>query len=380
MRADTKTISIHAKADEVMDFLADPKNLPRWAVGFAKSVRPDGDRWIVTTGGGEIGIRIVAERSLGVLDFYMCPAPTPRHAGRGVRKERAGPRARADGAEGIARDRMPAMTERSATAETLASAVDAARAGDRESLERIVRAVQDDIFRLAMRMTGCPEDARDACQEILIKVVTRLDSFRGDASVRTWAYRIAVRHLLDRKKSRVEELAMSFERFGSDLLDGLVAPESPDPIMVEEVKLGCTLAMLTCLDREHRLAYVLGDVFDLSHRDAAEICAIAEDAYRQRLSRARRYLETFTETFCGLVNERAPCRCDKRVARAEALGRITRGKPRLAHTDAQAATREMESLFETARLMRAHPAYAAPADVMAGVRAALRGGRSRILG
>lgn len=75
MRADTKTISIQAKSDKVMDFLADPENLPRWAVGFAKSVRQDGDRWIVTTGGGEMGIRIVAERSLGVLDFYMSPAP-----------------------------------------------------------------------------------------------------------------------------------------------------------------------------------------------------------------------------------------------------------------------------------------------------------------
>jgi hypothetical protein len=75
MRADTKTISIQAKSDKVMAFLTDPENLPRWAVGFAKSVRPDGDRWIVTTGGGEMGIRIVAERSLGVLDFYMSPAP-----------------------------------------------------------------------------------------------------------------------------------------------------------------------------------------------------------------------------------------------------------------------------------------------------------------
>jgi RNA polymerase sigma factor (sigma-70 family) len=269
------------------------------------------------------------------------------------------------------------MTERVATAEELASAVDAARTGDRLALERIVRAVQDDIFRLAMRMTGCPEDARDACQEILIKVVTRLDSFRGEASVR--AYRIAVRHLLDRKKSRVEELAMNFERFGADLLDGLAAPESPDPVMIEEVKLGCTLAMLTCLDREHRLAYVLGDVFDLSHHDAAELCAITEDAYRQRLSRARRSLESFTESFCGLVSERAPCRCDKRVARAEELGRIERGRPRLARADVREARREMESLHDTARLMRAHPEYAAPVEVIEGVRAVLGGG-TRVLG
>ena len=75
MRADTQTISIHAKSEQVMDFLADPTNLPRWAVGFAKGVRKDGDRWFVTTGGGEVGIRIVVERNHGVLDFYMSPAP-----------------------------------------------------------------------------------------------------------------------------------------------------------------------------------------------------------------------------------------------------------------------------------------------------------------
>lgn len=273
---------------------------------------------------------------------------------------------------------MSALSDRDAPERELASDVEAARGGDRRALERVILRVQDDVFKLSLRMTACPDDARDACQEILIKVVTRLDSFRGDSSVRTWSYRIAVRHLLDRKKSRVEELAMSFERFGADLLDGLGAPESVDPLLVEEVKLGCTLAMLTCLDREHRLAYVLADVFDLPHPLAADLCAIAEDAYRQRLSRARRALQTFTEAFCGLVDERAPCRCDKRVARAEELGRIERGRPRLAHAGAREATREMESLYDAARLMRSHPDYVAPEVVVAGVRAAL-GGSWRIV-
>lgn len=270
--------------------------------------------------------------------------------------------------------------EEQAGAEPLAAIVEAARGGDRHALERVVLAVQDDVFGLALRMTACPEDARDACQEILVKVVTRLDSFRGESSVRTWAYRIAVRHLLDRKKSRVEALTTSFERFGDDLLEGLAAPEVDDPLVVEEVKLGCTLAMLTCLDREHRLAYVLGEVFDLPHREAADLCDVSEDAYRQRLSRARRALESFTESFCGLVSERAPCRCDARVSRAVELGRVERGRPRLAHAAAREATREMESLVDVARLMRSHPRYRAPEDVARGVRDALDGAAPRILG
>lgn len=75
MNADTKTISIHAQPQQVVDFLADPRNLPRWAVGFAKAVRHEGDRWIVSTGSGEMGLRIVADRRLGVVDFLMSPAP-----------------------------------------------------------------------------------------------------------------------------------------------------------------------------------------------------------------------------------------------------------------------------------------------------------------
>jgi carbon monoxide dehydrogenase subunit G len=75
MRADTRTISIQASPEAVVDFLGDPRNLPRWAVGFAKSVRRDGDQWIVSTAQGEVPIRIVTDRRLGVVDFHMSLAP-----------------------------------------------------------------------------------------------------------------------------------------------------------------------------------------------------------------------------------------------------------------------------------------------------------------
>lgn len=82
----------------------------------------------------------------------------------------------------------------------LRATVERAKAGDRTSLEIVVIAVQDDVFRLALRMTAHPQDARDASQEILIKIITGLRGFRGESSIRTWAYRIAVRHMLDRQK------------------------------------------------------------------------------------------------------------------------------------------------------------------------------------
>jgi RNA polymerase sigma factor (sigma-70 family) len=261
--------------------------------------------------------------------------------------------------------------------DALSEAVGRAKAGARAALADLLGAVQDDIYGLALRMTAHREDAEDATQEILVKVVTRLDSFRGDSSVRTWAYRIAVHHLLDRKKSRVEALTLDFERYGVDLLDGVSAEPDPDPVMARDVMLGCTLAMLTCLDREHRVAYLLGDVFDLAMDDAAGICEISAEAFRQRLSRARRTLEAFTVQYCGLVNPSAPCSCAKRVARAEHLGRVRRGAPELAE-DLNLAAREMRALYTTAALFRAHPSYAAPERVREAIVALLD--RSSLVG
>jgi hypothetical protein len=75
MRTDTKTISIHAAPARVVQFLADPQNLPRWAVGFARSVRSTDEGWFVATESGDIGIRIEADIESGVVDFFMSPAP-----------------------------------------------------------------------------------------------------------------------------------------------------------------------------------------------------------------------------------------------------------------------------------------------------------------
>jgi RNA polymerase sigma factor (sigma-70 family) len=284
---------------------------------------------------------------------------------------------------------MPAVTalgRRSSRLDevSLAELVDAARGGDRRALDAFVRELVDDVYGLTLRMTANVADAEDVTQEVMIKVVTRLDSFRGEASVRTWVYRIAVRHVLDRRKGRIESLDLDLERFGADLLDGLTPqPDAEDPLAVEEVKLGCTLAMLTCLDREHRIAYVLGEVFDLPGDVAAEVAGISAELYRQRLSRARRQLEAFTESYCGIVSDKAPCSCERRVRRAVELGRVQRDAlPLATHPRRALATsvREMESLHATAALFRSHPDYAAPETLAPRVLEAMATRAPRILG
>lgn len=243
----------------------------------------------------------------------------------------------------------------------------AARDGDTDALERIVAAIQDDIYRLAVRMLWHPEDARDATQEALLRIVTRIASYRGDAVFRTWAYRVAANHILNWRKGRVEQENLSFRRFADQLHDGLADPalESPDAaLLAEEVKLGCTLGMLLCLDRDQRLAYVLSDVFELPSEAGAYVCGISASAYRKRASRARAQLRVFVAEHCGLVNRHTACRCDRRVATAISIGRVDPAAPLFATPEhVAAAAGEMGRLHDLASLMRSHPAYQAPGDV-----------------
>ncbi len=200
--------------------------------------------------------------------------------------------------------------------------------GDREALDALVRALQPDIYALALRMLWNREDAEDATQEILVRVVTQLAGFDFRSRLKTWAYRVAVNHLLDRKKSAVERMNLNFERLSEDLAAGLAddgPSENERSILIEEVKIGCTLAMLQCLDRPHRLAYILGEILELPGAEAAAALGADPDVLRKRLERARSAIFAFTRSYCGLVSDDAACRCNRRVAAAVRLGRALPG-------------------------------------------------------
>ena len=75
MRSDTRTVTIAAAPEAVLGFVADPANLPRWAIGFAKGVRRQDGRWVVSTGRGEVAVTVDLDERVGTVDFRMEPAP-----------------------------------------------------------------------------------------------------------------------------------------------------------------------------------------------------------------------------------------------------------------------------------------------------------------
>ena len=192
--------------------------------------------------------------------------------------------------------------------------------GDRDALESLVRRHQDWVYNIAVRMVYLPEEAEDATQEILIKLLTKLSTFEGRSSFRTWLYRLVCNHVLNMKRGRADQAEWTFVKYRR-ALENTPDLELPDPrsvpadvqLLVDEARIGCTSGMLLCLDREQRLIYILGDIFDVSDRVGAELLEMSRDNFRQKLSRARRDLHSFMREQCGLVNKANPCRCAKKT-------------------------------------------------------------------
>jgi RNA polymerase sigma factor (sigma-70 family) len=259
-----------------------------------------------------------------------------------------------------------------------------ARNGDLRALDAVLHAIQPGVYNLAVRMLGNREDARDATQEILLKVTTHLGSFRGEAAFSTWVYRVAKNQLLTCVTRTRESPEVSFEALGETLKAGLelgrpswegrsLSPE--DKAAARETAVTCTQAMLMRLDRAHRMAYLLDAVFGLSSDDAAQVLEMQAPAYRKRLSRARSALETFSDTACGLANPDAACRCERQVHAVQVLK--ARGVERapdlkLAQAERAAASAALDQVLamsDIAAVIRAHPAYQAPSAMITAIRA-----------
>jgi hypothetical protein len=183
----------------------------------------------------------------------------------------------------------------------------------------------------------------------------------------------------------VERLELSFGAFAEDLRAGLApvatGAEPELDLLAREVKHGCTLAMLCCLDRELRVAYILGEVFGVSSTEGAWICSTSEAAFRKRLSRARTAVRAFVAEHCGLVApDTAQCHCRRRVPVAARLGRIdTTVTDRATQPQIVAAVEEMDALYDAATLMRTVPDAEAPEEARVRIRSLLDSGRFRRL-
>lgn len=263
--------------------------------------------------------------------------------------------------------------------------INAALAGDEEALEALLRSVQDTVFNLALRMLGTVPDAEDATQEVLVKALTRLSSFRRESSFSTWVFRIALNHLSTYRKGLFAQRPVSFDVYGEDIASGRErdVPDltgGVDRLLLErELKLSCMNGMLQCLDVDGRSAFVLGTMFKMDSRAAADALGITPEAYRQRLSRARARMSEFLTTYCGVVG--GTCQCARRVDYSIATHRVNperldwqeleQNGAATASADAATVaerTDAMERLDEASGVFSALPDYRCPESAVAFAR------------
>ena len=270
---------------------------------------------------------------------------------------------------------MKEMKEKTqATEPVLESLVEKAKEGDKDALEDLVRRIQDRIYGLAIRMLYHPADAEDATQEILIKIITHLDGFRGESSFATWVYRVASNHLITTHKRRAERWELTFDKYGQGIDEGL-SEAGPEPfsgveeaLILKEVRLACMQGMLLCLKREIRLVFILGDIFEVTSTEGSQILDITPEAFRQRLSRGRKQIRGFMVKKCSLVNPANPCHCAQQVAHDIKIRLIDpenllfANRPCHARQNGTAIKllKEISELGRVAALFRSHPDYAAP--------------------
>ena len=200
--------------------------------------------------------------------------------------------------------------------------------GDKQALESLIRSIQDKVFGFCVRLLWRREEAQEACQEVLIKVVTHLSQFRFESKFETWVFRIAANHVADLGRAAPAAKGISFSRFEEELDSDQMEPtqneqDSPDfQAQISEIRMSCTTALLQCLDADHRLAYVLGEILECDHRIGSEILEISPAAFRKRLERARDQVEPFTQKVCGVITESGTCRCPRRLRYAKTCGKI----------------------------------------------------------
>lgn len=248
------------------------------------------------------------------------------------------------------------------------------------------RAIQDPVYQLALRMLSDPHDAEDCAQDIMIQVVTHLGQFEGRSKLMTWVYRVASRHLLRTRRRAVESSVKGAAAFAEWLDTHLAAEpyradtEAEYRELCEEVRIGCTYGMLLCLSREVRLAYILGDLLELTDQEGAMALEITPAAFRQRLKRARETVRPILAGRCSVVDPSGSCRCDRQIAPAKTHGMIPPTGPvytRLPCVSAaarqprfQRAAEQLDVAERFADTFRGDPAFAAPANVLEHLRRA----------
>jgi RNA polymerase sigma-70 factor, ECF subfamily len=194
--------------------------------------------------------------------------------------------------------------------------VSQATSGDEDAFAQLVLRHQGTIKSYLYRLTACREDAEDLVQEVWIHVFTRLGTFDGRSSVRSWLFGIATHLAMDHHRAKAR-----WPVDAQDKAKALAAadPEVPDILrrthwespharyeMREHIDFCFTCIMKTLPVEEH-IAFMLCEIYDFTAAEAAEVLGRSVRSVEHLLHRARTTLNRIFQQRCALISQEGTC-------------------------------------------------------------------------
>lgn len=170
------------------------------------------------------------------------------------------------------------------------------REGAAEAYERLVADYQQPVYNLVCRLLGDSSEACDVVQEVFLKVFRKVGSFRGDSSLKTWIYRIAVNEGYNYQRwysrHRRQEVGLEGDAEGGPSYSQRLSDPGRSPLdcAVAQERHGMIQAALSRLNASFRAAVVLRDVEELSYEEIAEILRVPLGTVKSRILRGREAL------------------------------------------------------------------------------------------
>ena len=165
--------------------------------------------------------------------------------------------------------------------------------GEPEAFDSLVRTYQSRIYNLCFRFFGNKADAEDVAQEVFCTLFLKIGSFRGDSSLSTWIYRVAVNHCKNRGKYLARRRHESLDQesgVGRARAAVSQAAQPADTLQGEDLK-RMVQEEIQALDDEHRIVLILRDLQELSYSEITEVTGLPEGTVKSRLHRARTALK-----------------------------------------------------------------------------------------
>jgi RNA polymerase sigma-70 factor (ECF subfamily) len=165
--------------------------------------------------------------------------------------------------------------------------IDSCRQGDREALRVIFEAYKDKVYSLALcYLNGDVAAAKDLTQEVFIKLITRLEQFRGDAEFTTWLYRVVANACLDERRKRRRWFSLE----DSAEVGHMVVRKSLETLQLQKEMAEGVKSAVAQLKPKLRIAILLKYFDDLSYQEIASVLDCSVGTVASRLNRGHRLL------------------------------------------------------------------------------------------